>query len=294
MSAPYDGYSSPYGDLHDSRPQHSTFSYDDSGERAGDDESRVLIRAARSSDESDLAMAVVDILSCCDSKVNTNQAKLLRDMENRFHENGHLVGNDDKQEQFIDEESVFQKFSPIRWFRTAAQKKDKYIARSSQFIIELPSLPAEKPPKKSKLWKRGLVVGAVGVVLVFAVVVWLTKLGGISFPSGNKSQASQTTKGESPFTHDCTIVDSQSNPSPLSQCACDGEIAKISDQAREKYETLLFAFGAEYLHPNETISSCSSRNQALMWLAEDAGSTLSNVLIQRHTLVRAGCSVCPM
>lgn len=290
MSCNNNELNSPYGDLQEPRPQHSTFSYDDRSNTIGDEESRGLIKSphtspAKPESESELAMAVVDILSCCDGRMNINQAKMLRDMESRFQENGNLISGEEERELFSDEESILKKLSPMKWLRGFSYSQDKYVTRSSQFISE--QLPAKKSSSlygKDRQKKNACLVASIGIVLIIAIVISITSL----LANGNTPIRPPTIQMDtlvSPYSSDCNVVAQQEHPNPLSQCECGGSIYMMSDQARKKYNTLLYAFGAEYLHANETMGSCSSRNQALVWLAEDEGSTLSEVLIQRHTLV---------
>ena len=226
----------------------------------GDEESRGLIKTpnAKPNSESDLAMAVVDILSCCDGGMNPNQAKLLKDMENRFQKKGNLVAGDEEQrEQFSDEETLLEKISPAKWFRGSEGKSEKYVTRSSQFITELPvRSSSSKIAEKNKSWKTACMIVAVGMILIFAVVLFLTRVTESPASSGSSPGLRPTTTIGTQFTSDCTVVAKQENPSPMSQCACGGSIDQMSDQAKEKYDTLLYAFGAEYLHENEGMNSC--------------------------------------
>lgn len=104
--------------------------------------------------------------------------------------------------------------------------------------------------------------------------------------SVDSKHANRTVNSEhSHPTKDCSLVSEQDHPNVMSQCACEGTISIISEKAKKKYHTFLEAFGAEYLQETESMNSCSARNQALVWLAEDDGSVLSDVLIQRHSIV---------
>lgn len=291
-----DDYGNPYGDLEFDRPQYhdSTSSCNDGAEGSGnDDESRGLIKTSGGEQESELAMAVEDLLSSCNRKVNPTQFKLLRDMENRYQEKGSLItGEEGELEKFHDEESVdSQKASPIKqWFRRQPEvKKNEYVTRSSRFIVELPVIEEDAFPRKAReAWKYVYCLSMVILVILFIVIMWLLKLTGWDLSTEHGSSFGAIKPSDSAvsyFTSDCTMASKQRHPSPLTQCACGGKIHAVSDKAKEKYDTLLYAFGAEYLHESETMSSCSARNQALVWLAEDPGSTLSEVLIQRHSLV---------
>lgn len=212
-------------------------------------------------------------------------------MENRYQEKGSLItGEEGELEKFHDEESVVtNKPSPMKWFRRP-ENKNKYVTRSSRFIVELPVIEEKQSftRKAREAWKYVYCLSMIILVILFIVIMWLLTLTGWDLSAGHGSSfggAKPLDGSISPFTTDCDMASNQRHPSPLTQCACGGTIHLVSDHAKEKYDTLLYAFGAEYLHEGETMSSCSARNQALVWLAEDPGSTLSEVLIQRHVLV---------
>ncbi|CAB9500872.1 Leucine-rich repeat receptor-like protein kinase [Seminavis robusta] len=305
----------PYGDLEDHRSQHSTYSYEDaSNDGDADEESRGLIKPSDSG-ESDLAMAVVDILSCCDSRTNTTQAKLLRDMEARYQNKGNLILDEKQQREIFADEieqlarkkknksvssRILETFKPkpklLREFGSSSSTtKNTYSVRSSRGITgEMPvRKEAAHEQHKSgarKLWwvaGGGLLLLVFVVVVVIVVVVTSNKTNKSNFfvPSSGGNHIPKGYNGIAPMTTECFAVNRQEHPHVLSQCACNGIIAGISEPAEQKYRSLLNAFGAEYLHANETMSSCSSRNQALVWLAEDPGSVLNEQLVQRHALV---------
>ena len=65
-------------------------------------------------------------------------------------------------------------------------------------------------------------------------------------------------------------------PHPFDQCYCTGQIIELPDDVRKRYEIHLEDFVPEiYQDYDEEISSCSDRNQALVWLssANDADFT---------------------
>jgi hypothetical protein len=314
-------YNSPYGDLNNEdlsaepRPHHSTYAYDDGVNKdiaatdANNDESSGLIKPIRGHDnESDLAMAVIDILSCCDGNTNKNQAKLLKDMESRYQEEGNLISNIEVEgcpNQPFKVKSFMRNLLPVstkpkahllREFDGNTSNKNtnykgRYAARSSSgMTVQLPvkskksSVAKNNLPRSVSVWKKwSLVAGAVLLVAIAVVVLLVLRFarGPTAFDESMTSSSSIIT----PFTSDCVEVSKQSHPHVFSQCACQGSITEISDAAERKYHMLLDAFGAEYLHSNETMASCSSRNQALVWLAQDEESALNSALIQRHALV---------
>jgi len=318
-----DEYANPYGDVEEPRVKTSTFAYDSENDsdnqEYGEKESHVRLidkKASKKSSpkavggksppldsESELAMAIVDILSCCDG--NSNEAKILRNMESRVHESGSLIQNsyEEKRELFVDEyskkkkTSMLSKISPKNWFPTSKSTKNpnKYMVRSSSSLAgsmlsgARPSetAPAMSSSRKETIKKR-FTYAIVVVVLILLLVVIVSVV---------KATAGKNKQGRHDLHHpdildnnsephaDCSVIDDEEYPNVLTQCVCKGAITKISNEAIEKYQVFLQAFGAEYLHADETIESCSARNQALMWLAEDKGTNLSVALVQRHTLV---------
>jgi hypothetical protein len=66
---------------------------------------------------------------------------------------------------------------------------------------------------------------------------------------------------------DCKL-DDVPNPNPIDQCLCFGEITEIETDIRDRYSYNLEHFIPDYFEDyNEDISSCSPRNQALVWIS---------------------------
>ena len=64
---------------------------------------------------------------------------------------------------------------------------------------------------------------------------------------------------------DCKLDD---YPNPIDQCLCSGEITKIETDVRDRYLYNLEHFIPDYFEDyNEDISSCTPRNQALVWIS---------------------------
>ena len=76
-------------------------------------------------------------------------------------------------------------------------------------------------------------------------------------------------------------------PSVVDQCACAGSILTIPDNVRARYnihkdEFIPIIYGEDYA---EEISSCSPRNQALVWLASANDATFVDAeRLQRYSL----------
>ena len=281
-----DGDSSLREGIADSKQRTSTAVYGD------DEESNVgLIEKSRRSegqdndeDESDLEKAVVDILSCCTGNLNTNQAKILQDMQGRINEKGNLLDDiGDISDQFDDECSnkqfIKSKLSPRQWIRNLQPKVEGPISTDQPFIRALP----EKEKKKRPSILLICAVGAIMLILLTLLVVIAMKKKNSKKGTGN-IQYVHSKDGVGAPTADCHLVTTQKHPSPLSQCECDGKITKIFPETNKKYDQLKEAFGENYLKANETMDSCSARNQALVWLAEDGASLHSELLVQRHSL----------
>eukprot|EP00537_Pseudo-nitzschia_pungens_P005008 CAMPEP_0172365860 /NCGR_PEP_ID=MMETSP1060-20121228/12279_1 /TAXON_ID=37318 /ORGANISM="Pseudo-nitzschia pungens, Strain cf. cingulata" /LENGTH=793 /DNA_ID=CAMNT_0013089433 /DNA_START=184 /DNA_END=2565 /DNA_ORIENTATION=- len=59
-----------------------------------------------------------------------------------------------------------------------------------------------------------------------------------------------------------------SNPNPIDQCKCGGEITIIQSDVRERYQYNVEHFIPEYFENyDDEISSCSPKNQALVWIS---------------------------
>lgn len=59
-----------------------------------------------------------------------------------------------------------------------------------------------------------------------------------------------------------------SDPHPIDQCRCNGEIATIAEDIQGRYEVHLTSFiSSVYGEYPDDISSCTARNQALVWLS---------------------------
>jgi len=252
---------SPYGDLQgSSKAQHVAYDDGDDIPRCDHAENKNhLLNSTKldtfSAGGSELATAIDDILSCCDP--GSTQAQILKSMTTRMHQKGRIL-DEEKQELFSDESMTDSVRSLYTSSKRTAGKRDKVLVRS---------------------YRLAAVVFLLAVLIITGSVILA-----ISSLSRDDSLA-PVRIGPYSENYDCSLITEQDQPNVLSQCACQGSISVISDKVKDKYDTLLQAFGAEYLQPNERPESCSARNQALVWLAEDEGSTLSNALIQRHTLV---------
>jgi hypothetical protein len=80
--------------------------------------------------------------------------------------------------------------------------------------------------------------------------------------------------------------DDVSNPNPIDQCICFGEIAIIETDIRERYRYNLESFVETYYENyDDDISSCSPRNQALVWISSGDDAELTTTQrIQRFAL----------
>jgi hypothetical protein len=80
--------------------------------------------------------------------------------------------------------------------------------------------------------------------------------------------------------------DGVSNPNPIDQCICFGEIGIIEADIRERYRFNLEGFIQTYFENyDDDISSCSPRNQALVWISSGYDVELTTTeRIQRFAL----------
>jgi hypothetical protein len=142
-----------------------------------------------------------------------------------------------------------------------------------------PSMMKRPPPKRSKAgyWLCCIITLALlGLGGFFGY--WLTRLeeedelptveefNDIS-PAPTQAPTVGSTTEFDPIRGDCNFMDLK-NPHVVDQCSCVGEIQIIADDVRLRYETHLEVFiPSLYQEFEEDISSCSVRNQALVWLS---------------------------
>lgn len=100
----------------------------------------------------------------------------------------------------------------------------------------------------------------------------------------------QTTPFDPYVKGDCDFSDNY-QPHVISQCQCDGKVTIVADDIRELYDLLRDKLMPELYSPemgswNEPITSCSARNQALLWLS--SGDTRrAGDLVQRFITATA-------
>jgi hypothetical protein len=84
------------------------------------------------------------------------------------------------------------------------------------------------------------------------------------------------------------MLNSQEQPSVLSQCSCTGQITIVADDIAARYYDLTSTFiHSVYPGFNESLHSCSPQNQALLWLASGDGTitnSSSSRMLQRYTM----------
>jgi len=80
--------------------------------------------------------------------------------------------------------------------------------------------------------------------------------------------------------------DGVANPNPIDQCLCFGEIVMIEPDVRERYQYHLESFiPTHFENYDDDISSCSPRNQALVWISSGDDAELTNAQrTQRYAL----------
>jgi hypothetical protein len=105
--------------------------------------------------------------------------------------------------------------------------------------------------------------------------------------SGNMSDSSaEPPKHTEPPITRCDFID-MVQPDPILQCACNGNIAVLTDDVRLSYTELKESF-IPNLFPDESfdypIESCEPQNAALLWLAVDADNQTPESMQNRYLL----------
>jgi hypothetical protein len=104
--------------------------------------------------------------------------------------------------------------------------------------------------------------------------------------SNGNIQAAATTRFD-PVQNNCDFG-GLVQPSFIDQCACVGAVDILADDVRARREDLMETFMPSVLPLwNETVSSCTAENQALLWLSSgiNNGGEVSNLVrLQRYAL----------
>ena len=155
----------------------------------------------------------------------------------------------------------------------------------------------EKPlPSPSVCWYWILCIIFLGLIGAAAGGgYWLTTRDGddistIQSPNRTAPPTAAPSVGVSTYFDDvqggeCNF-DGASNPNPIDQCICFGEIATIERDIRERYRYNLESFIETYFENyDDDISSCSPINQALVWVSSGDDAALTTTQrIQRFAL----------
>ena len=137
-----------------------------------------------------------------------------------------------------------------------------------------------RPPKQSsaQYWVCCIIVLALLGLAAF-LGVWLTRLAeedeiptvqgaGTISPAPTQSPTVGFTTEFDAIRGDCGNLTDVKNIHVIDQCACFGNISIIADDVRQRYqfhnESFISKFYEDY---DDDITSCSPRNQALVWLA---------------------------
>jgi hypothetical protein len=168
-------------------------------------------------------------------------------------------------------------------------------------------LQTTKPGKRSRMSMYVPISAFLAFVSAILLVVFLVGLDDGKQPSGGSPtmaptpmqylpltptsngniQAAATTRFE-PVQNNCDDLDSLPQPNFIDQCACDGEVTILADDVRARRQDLMINFMPSVLPSwNETVSSCTAENQALLWLSSgiNNGGEVSNLLrLQRYAL----------
>jgi len=167
-------------------------------------------------------------------------------------------------------------------------------------------LRGEKPPSNKLLMKREpspsscwywilciILFGLIGAGAGFGY--WLTtrdgyKISTILPPTRTRPPTAAPSTGVSSYFDnvqggECNF-DGVANPNPIDQCLCFGEIVMIEPDVRERYQYNLENFiPTHFENYEDDISSCSPRNQALVWISSGDDAELTTAQrTQRYAL----------
>ena len=136
------------------------------------------------------------------------------------------------------------------------------ILASSQIDLDAAIAPAMKNMRE-KPTKRLIFYATILTVVLAAVCTGIA----VAVTSRAHSSDGSDIDSEPPMTCDFTDID---QPSPLWQCACEGEIKILSDELLSNYVELRKSFVTSvYEEFDYPIESCKPQNVALLWMATD-------------------------
>ena len=104
------------------------------------------------------------------------------------------------------------------------------------------------------------------------------------FNQNSNDAAATTVFG--PFRNTCSLSDKQ--PNFLDQCKCKGSVDILADDIRERWEYYVQTFiPTVYPDWDESIDSCSPKNEALLWLSSGVnnGGEISSLMRQQRYLL---------
>lgn len=103
----------------------------------------------------------------------------------------------------------------------------------------------------------------------------------------NANDAAATTV-YGPYRNSCPVNTNARQPNFLDQCNCNGSVDILADDIRERWAYYVQTFIPEvYPDWDESIDSCSAKNQALLWLSSgiNNGGEISSLLRQQRFLL---------
>lgn len=161
--------------------------------------------------------------------------------------------------------------------------------RTKAYQQHLPTKTLEElQPSPNSCWYWIMCLVFIGLIVASAGVgYWLTTRDGdqvsslkpIDYTSPPTPAPSSTVSTEfNAMQGNCAFdVESNPNPNPIDQCKCAGEITVIEADIRERYLYNLEQFIPEHFEDyDDEISSCSPRNQALVWISSGDDANLTN------------------
>lgn len=153
--------------------------------------------------------------------------------------------------------------------------------------MEVQTAVAEQFQQNNKRSRRLVVAAAVVAVCLVGAAIAVGVTFGVK-KNSDASSATPSTQPLEPFIVDCSNLQIQAQPDPVTQCHCAGSISVVTGGVAARYitlnQTLMPTVDPSF---HDAMQSCSPQNQALVWLATDNGDspTLSeSALRQRYNL----------
>ena len=170
--------------------------------------------------------------------------------------------------------------SEDEWDPTSPEEPSLSRRASSRNYLDAAIAPAMKNMREMST-KRIIIYATIFTVVLVALCV------GIAYGVNSRDESSDGSDidSEPPETLPCDFTNVE-QPSPLSQCACEGEINVLSDELLSNYIELKESFVPTlYEEFDYLIESCEPQNVALLWMATDTAEERSLERMQNRYLL---------